>query len=452
MDLPAACAVFSTATARDPLAKSATLVIEASQRTIRDGLAEEAGAALTYATAWSRRVAVDHAVRDVRSWAKCDTLSLVETGPWDALHLLIFLCQCHMRASLARIYTDGGEWGEAWGELPTDALPVDEDFRTLRLEDIRESREELDGGVDALGVRATLSSTPFRRVSAALVVCLDGIVEETVRSSDELFSGSRPSRLGVRLLERRALEEDAGRLLSICLESHPLEQGEEELFVHAEIMKEWMRRTIKIDANNSLLLRMDDWAVMCALTSDDINFATGERGVVPREHHSAPAAWVAQKALPDVEYRALMSSAKVNDAHPENAYLAFSGTLEQHYGFEWLTRCFVARVNPTRAFRKTCEFLKSAREGTPPLVVQREGGGATVLIRGADGIVRRVECTSPTHALSAWMVAVERHTEGQYSRKANVAPLIDRMRSTPEMGKLGAQDVVIGGANINIKI
>lgn len=448
MVLSVACAAFSTAATRETLAEAATSVIEASQSAIRDGVSEDIGHALAHVVVYARRVAVDCAVRDVRSWAPCDTLSLIETDSWDPIHLLLFLCQCHARTCLARAFADRGGWDDAWADV--DA--ADDDFRALAAEDCRASREELEAGVEALGVRAALRNSPFRRVAAALVVCLDGIVDEANRASDDLIGAlsSRPSRLGVRLLERRALAEDASRLLTVCLESHALEEGVDELFAHADTMKAWLRRTIKVDANNALLLRMDDWAVLCALTADDVTFATGERGVVPREHHVAPAAWAAQRALPDVEYRALIASAKENDAHPENAYVAFSGTLEQHYGFEWLTRCFVARVNPVRAFRKTCEYLKSARDRTPPLVVQRENQTACVLVRGADGTVRRVECASPAHALSAWMVAVERHAAGQFSRKANVADLIDRTRDAQDVEATSAPSD-IGGATISIK-
>lgn len=450
MDLSAACAAFSTASTREALAEGATSVIEASQSAIRDGVVEDVAHALTRVIVRARGVAVEHAVRDVRSWAPCSTLSLIETESWDPFHLLLFLCSSHARTCLARMYADRGGWDDAWSSEIEGV--DDEDFRALAIEDVRESREELEAGVETTGVRAVLTNHPFRRVAAALIVCLDGIVDEANRASDDLICGgaSRPSRLGIRLIERHALAEDASRLLAVCIESHAPEESVEDLFAHADTMKEWLQRTVKIDANNALLLRLDDWAVLCKLNADDINFATGERGVVPREHHNAPAAWVAQRALPDTEYRELVASAKANDAHAENAYVAFSGTLEQHYGFEWLTRCFVARVNPVRAFRKTCEYLRSARDKTPPLVIQRANETACVLVRCADGVVRRVACASPAHALSAWMVAVERHAGGQFSRKANVADLIERTRNAQGVEALAVPTDDIGGANISI--
>jgi hypothetical protein len=147
MVLSIACAAFSTASTRESLAEAATSVIEASQSAIRDGVSEDVGRALAHVVVCARRVAVERAVRDVRSWAPCDTLSLIETESWDALHLLLFLCQCHARTCLARMFADRGGWDDAWFDV--DA--VDDDFRALAAEDCRACREELEAELAGFG-------------------------------------------------------------------------------------------------------------------------------------------------------------------------------------------------------------------------------------------------------------------------------------------------------------
>jgi hypothetical protein len=231
--------------------------------------------------------------------------------------------------------------------------------------------------------------------------------------------------------------------------AHELEDHVEASGHYEEQLLVWLQRTVLVDANNALLLRMDEWAMLCALSSQDVAFAVGEFGTVPQEHKNTPAAWVALQALPDERYRLLVKHAKQNELHPENIYIAFSGMLEQHYGFDWMTRCFVPRVDPVRACRKINEYLRSARANTPPLVVQQPDGCATVVLRRTDGIFRRVVCRSAAHALSAWISMVERHANGAYSRKANTIDIIERISNAPQVRALAAPKD-IGGVCISV--
>ena len=145
---------------------------------------------------------------------------------------------------------------------------------------------------------------------------------------------------------------------------------------------------------------------------------------MPQEHRNTPAAWVAQVAKPDAEYKELMKSTKMNEAHAENAYMCFSGMLEQHFSFDWASRCFVPRLSPGMALRKIREYKKDARAKTPPLVVQRARGRATLI-----SIHGRVECQGPEQALSAWLASVVCHHAGEFTRKANVRDIVTRMQS-----------------------
>jgi hypothetical protein len=433
--LDAACECFLQSDSDVSLATSAASLIFAAQICVKSGVSDGAGPNIVRAIRLARRAALAHAENEARGWETCDALPLIETGPWHSLHLLLFICQCHLRTCLVRLYTDNEEtWSEAWG------VPG--------VEDGEETREELEKGIEASGVARVLREKPFRRTAAALVVCLEGMVDITAGDDDALLSDGRPSRRAVRLLERRSLHEDADARLAEILGGLVLEDNCEPLMTLSDNVNAWLERAVKMDANNTTLLRMDEWAITCALTSEDVAFAVGERGAVPQEHRNTPSAWVAQQSLADDAYQRLMKDAKINENHVENVYVAFAEMLKQHYSFNWFTRCFVARLNPVHTLRKVNEFLRAAGPRTPPLVVQRGDQVATLLIWTSLAI-QRVECPSPGHALSAWMMAVRRHAGGVYSRRGDVKDLIERIENAPQVHvALVPQD--IGGASIRI--
>ena len=295
----------------------------------------------------------------------------------------------------------------------------------------------------------------------ALVVCLDDVVPSRERDEDEgMFNGTRPSRLGVRLLERHALAMDAIETLDREIERRSAVVDDPVVNESAVVnvtdddesskIAEWTRRTIEVDSNNALLLRMDEWAIVDALCPHEVAFATGERGSVPQEHRNAPAAWVAQRARPDVAYRELMKSSKQNATHAANAYVCFSGTLEQHHAFDWLTRCFVSRLSPVGALRKVREYFSAARARTAPLVVELTSTRAIVLYRSttSDAFVRR-ECATPYETIRAWMETVRDNTGGAYSRKANVMDVMERIKRPTSLEKIEAPSE-IGGASLRV--
>ncbi|MFB1020333.1 MAG: hypothetical protein QMC37_08855 [Flavobacteriales bacterium] len=73
-------------------------------------------------------------------------------------------------------------------------------------------------------------------------------------------------------------------------------------------IKAWAQKNILFDGNNTLLLRLDEWALCCMLEPYDVVWASGERGGVPQEHRNTPGVWVAQNSKSDAEYRRLMKS------------------------------------------------------------------------------------------------------------------------------------------------
>lgn len=432
--LSAACDVFVRSTSREDLAENATSLLEVTQSHIRQGnVPNDAASRLLSAITRCRRASLDQGLTSVRNWAACDTLSLVETGPWDSLQWLLYLCQCHLRTCLARLFSDAGAWDPEW-EDPT--FEYDDDFVAMKMDEAETCRRELEAGVEPDCISSYLRDEDrSRRVSEALTVCLRGVVEPE-KQCEKYFMEGQPTKMALRFLERHALCLDAAREFAKCLDTFDLEPDREALMTHAAHVTAWGHKTIAVDANNTLLLRMDEWAVANALQHGDLCVATGEKGTVPQEHRNTPAAWVAQKALPDDQYQSLMKTSKNNVNNPLNLYVAFSGTLEQHYNFDWLKRCFVLHIDPLRAFRKTMEFLNAARDITPSFVVQKPDGGATILARviesGGGAVFRRVECETPQEVISAWMALVERHNGGTYTRKARVSDLIQRVRSASE--------------------
>jgi hypothetical protein len=42
-------------------------------------------------------------VRRVRNWSSCDPLTLIDSEPWDALSLLLFLTECHLRVCVTHL-------------------------------------------------------------------------------------------------------------------------------------------------------------------------------------------------------------------------------------------------------------------------------------------------------------------------------------------------------------
>ena len=485
------------------VADAATTCVEVSQTYVRgleDSESSEPsgtgrlGRSLLRAIRAVRRFSLERAVssRGGDWWASCDPLSLVETGPWDGLHLLLFLTECHLRVCVAKLFSDERRgWAGVVGtrdgngdenrvenrhgtvQTQTDQSDDSDPRKRTRADEddvVRgtdadvddavddDAREALERGLEPRRIGALLTDDRLCRSTMALVVCLDDVVPSEERDADPgMFNGTRPSRLGVRLLERHALSTDAVETLERELASRSvLDDGVASASASASTVVEWTRRTIEVDANNALLLRMDEWGVIAALRPREVAFATGERGSVPQEHRNAPAAWVAQRARPDDAYRELMKTSKQNADHPENAYVCFSGALEQHHAFDWLTRCFVSRLSPVVALRKVREYLASARPRTAPLVIESATttttkGAAVVLYRSSiDETFRRRACATPHEAVRAWMEIVRDNAGGAFSRKANVADVMDRIENPPNLAEKKEAPSEIGGASLRV--
>jgi hypothetical protein len=388
----------------------------------------------------------------------------------------MFIAECHLRVCVTHLFSTKGGWA-ALGDEPTYDVPLQ---KAIHADEWRRTPFELEAGLEPRGVAALLADNDIARAAVALVVCFEGeglgispppiavdlpcdsdsddeqavqggrdvsSISSTHSLDQDVVAPPRASRAGVRLLERAFLFDNTRFVISTELCAYrEMNDLDRNPFEHADCMNTWMRRTVEVDANNALLLRLDEWAVCCTLVPGDVAEASGERGGVPQEHRNGPSAWVLQKVKTDQEYRRIMAASKLNDTHAENVYMCFAGMLEQHFSFDWATRCLVARINPVVALRKIRQYGAVANVKTPPLVVQREEGRATVI-----SIHGRIECDTPACALSAWIAVVMARQDGAYTRKANIADVIERIRRPPELAVIDRPAEVIGGESIALR-
>ena len=115
----------------------------------------------------------------------------------------------------------------------------------------------------------------------------------------------------------------------------------------------------------------------------------------------------------------------------------FDLLLEQHHKFDWLTRCFIVCLNPSKAYRKIREYATTARKTTPAVVIwwgEFNHHHATVLCCTGEGGFSRVDCESPEQAISAWLHLTKRYASGALNRKTNVDDIIDRVQTVSESG------------------
>lgn len=393
------------------MAEAARGLVDVLQVALKEGLKQDEGAEEICGAVLSvldkcRVEAVEQTLTRVKEFMKCDSLSLLDVGQWDPLCMLLFVCECQCRALLL----DNAS-------VARRVFPP-ENAERVALE------AEVSGGVRILKPREYLSGEGrAERYGMSLCVCFD---KASLFGDDGVFAhDSCITRKGIRLLERHCLRENLESALSSAVDALPekeIPRNEE----NEERVRSWVHKNITVDSNNTLLLRLDEWALCCMLTPGDSARASGERGGVPQEHRNTPAAWVAREAREDAEYRRMMLESKKNEAHPQNAYVCFSALLEQNYNFDFMERCFVSRLNPQTALKKFRTYMACAHAKTPPLVVETREGVRVAWRGGA----ARVE--SPFEALCAWMHAVKTETGGLFTRKADVSSVWDRLRRTRE--------------------
>jgi len=418
MILEEACKQFCDGVSRDELANNAHALVEVLQDSLREGFNHDVSVHLFQAIVKCRLESVEQTLLRVRAFMHCDSLSLLDFDQWDPMCMLLFVCECQCRACLIDSIPLTN-----WPEfvIPEGAALYREMVRT----EVRIFQEEIKKGIIAKKPSAYIHIGPrMPRAAISLSVCFDKVVE----FDDDLPYGKNSciTRRGVRLIERRCLIENIREMiafeLSVLEETQINEDEAREVAIKA-----WAQKNILFDGNNTLLLRLDEWALCCMLEPYDVVWASGERGGVPQEHRNTPGVWVAQNSKSDAEYRRLMTRAKKNEEHVENTYVCFSAMLEQHFNFDWLERCFVARINPQVALKKIRKYLSCANSKTPPLVIQTDRQQAKVVWFGGFA-----EASTPERAIDIWLQAITQMTRGAFTRKADVKLIWDRINQQSE--------------------
>lgn len=192
------------------------------------------------------------------------TDNLIGGKAWDECLLAAFLCTCFLTAVVA----------DAWhttvevSTLDPFARRLDGEIRSgLRWKTI----ENLIRDVEHAGVSSVEVFLP------AFAVVFE-IPPENV-SASPYVNASRLTRPGVRLLERAQLFDVAREFIEQHLEqlTCETETSHDQLKPKPEEIRTWFKHCVDIEANNALLLRLDEWALLCQLLPLHVSMATGEK-------------------------------------------------------------------------------------------------------------------------------------------------------------------------------
>ncbi len=355
---------------------------------------------------------------------RCPGRPLLEGRQWDECLLAVHICACFLAALAADAWRD---------DLAGSAL----DPFSARVEAEVRAGLRWKSPTDLVADAQNAGRSPVSIVASAFAVAFES-PDDGIYAGERLYaSGRRLTRAGVRLQERATLLDAAREAIEAHLERLTLETivaktpGPEDVAA-------WFTHCVRVEANNQLLLRLDEWALLTQLRPVHAFMASGERGGTvfalfprallsgtslasssrprfiarsffvfkrkrrtfshgplrtgcPEEHKGAVASWVTSCVLDGDAFAARARAAKSNADFEENAYVCFSHTLEQHYDFAWIDRCFVSRVNPLIGLKKLRTYAAEGARARPPLVVERPSGGVAVVTYEGT----RAECSSP---------------------------------------------------------
>ncbi len=189
---------------------------------------------------------------------------IIAGKPWDESFLSGFLCACFLTAVAA----------DAW-HATLDASTF-EPFTSRLDAEIRsglrwKKPKEVIESMESAGI------SPIDVVLPAFAVAFEAPEESSQETP--YANARRLTREGVRLLERAQLfdvaregvEQHLAELTHETPATIPAQPTSEEVCI-------WFKRCVDTEANNALLLRLDEWALLCQLRPLHAAMATGERG------------------------------------------------------------------------------------------------------------------------------------------------------------------------------
>ena len=129
---------------------------------------------------------------------------------------------------------------------------------------------------------------------------------------------------------------------------------------------DWFVHCVDREANNNLLLEMDEWGFLTKLKPLHSFYAAGEKGSCPQEHSLSPASWISSQILSADEFAKRSRDCKCNKTIEQNVFCCFAHVLNQYYSFDWFTKCYISSVNPIVTVRKLLAYLNKANTRNPP--------------------------------------------------------------------------------------
>lgn len=403
-----------------------------------------------------RYLSVRLATSNLRDWMNVDVKAVLIKQPWDEAHLCLFIAECYLRVCCA----------DAFSEVETVEMPspnnpelreVEERWKAIEREEITSARDELTPGIQPMNLKSlvreialTAGKTIVRhKYQAAISVAFENTVEsrmdDTVYAS---FDKKRLTREAVRLLEQASVHDAARCISDATIASfEDTTWRSDDRVISAITVERWFAHCVDKEANNNLLLALDQWGAATFLDPIDPLIAAGEKGGCPEEHKNTAAAWALSCKVTADEYVDYAKRIKDNKNFTDNVYLCFSHTLKQHQGFDWLEKCFVCRLDPLASLRKLEEYAKQTSVNVVPIIVQREEGHCILVYKSSHTQkLCRVAYQTPFEGVAGWLCCVRDHLGGLYGRKKRVADIIERLqRATADRPGAGEKNTPFGG-------
>lgn len=301
---------------------------------------------------------------------------------------------------------------------------------------------------------AGIYTTAFKYASSISVVfesTSDSRMDDPTYTS---FDKKRLTRDAVRLLEQSSVY-DAARCMvdAVCEDFDEVPQMLSE-DLGADVVEKWFRHCVDKEANNNLLLDLDQWGFATFLSPLDALVAAGEKGGCPEEHKNTAAAWVMSCKVSADEFVDYSKRVKDNKDFAENVYLCFSHMLKQHQAFDWLEKCFVCRLDPLITLRKLDEYRKQTSATVVPILLQKEAGKCILVYKSSQ--TQKLCQTSfgtPFEGVAGWLCCVREHLAGVYGRKKRVLDIIERLkRASKDARGNDESNAVFGGATTQIDV
>ena len=183
-----------------------------------------------------------------------------------------------------------------------------------------------------------------------------------------------------------------------------------------ERLKAWTEKCVKGQLGNEILGKLDQWSTTFAIRPLSIYLAGGERGGCPADQKSD---------IPNHVARCTKNTKLSLDEIPQAQFIfCFSVVCQQRFGFDWMRLCFVPIANPMQRLKILNLYTHGPDLKPPPIVVQTERQRYQIIIKNPNILV---EAHNGFAAIRTWCELTKKFRDGYFSRKKNIAELIERI-------------------------